>query len=83
MSDKYVFLLVLVDVKHKTIVAYKLVEEETEEVVYDFLREATCNQPRNAITSDLKMEYRKPIAQLKFKHQFLHISFKTEYSKAY
>ena len=83
MSGKYVFLLVLVDVKHKTIVAYKLVEEETEEVVYDFLREATCNHPRNAITTDLKIEYRKPIAQLKFKHQFLHISFKTEYSKAY
>ena len=63
MSDKYVFLLVLVDVKHKSIVAYKLVEEETEEVVYDFLREATRNQPRNTITIYLKMEYYKTIAQ--------------------
>jgi hypothetical protein len=45
ISDDCVFLLVLVDVKHKTIVAYKLVEKETEEVIYNFLREATVNQP--------------------------------------
>ena len=70
MSDDYVFLLVLVDVKHKTIVAYKLVEKETEEVIYNFLRDVTVNQPRIAITTDLKIEYRKPIVRLNFKHQF-------------
>ena len=70
MSDKYVFLLVLVDVRHKTIVSYRLVEKETEDVIYDFLREATRNQPRIAITTDLKVEYRRPIDKLGFKHQF-------------
>ena len=70
ISDDHIFLLVLVDVKHKTIVAYKLVEKETEEVIYNFLREATHNQPRIGITTDLKIEYRNPIAKLNFKHQF-------------
>lgn len=77
ISDDYVFLLVLVDVKHKTIVAYKLVEKETEEVIYNFLREATVNQPWIGITTDLKMEYRNPITKLNFKHQFCIFHAKT------
>ena len=76
LSDKWVFLLALVDTLHDTIVAYKVVEHETEEEVYEFLREATRNQPRIAITTDLKKEYLKPISDLKFKHQFCLFHFK-------
>ena len=76
LSDKWVFLLVLVDTLHDTIVAYKVVKHENEQEVYNFLREATLNQPRIAITTDLKKEYRRPINNLKFKHQFCLFHFK-------
>ncbi|WP_323736513.1 hypothetical protein PXD04_00645 [Methanosphaera sp. ISO3-F5] len=42
-------MLVLVDVSYDTIVAYKVVEDETEEEVLKFLKEATSNQERKAI----------------------------------
>ena len=76
ISDKYVFLLALVDVCHDTIVAYKVVEHETEEEVLKFLKEATSNQDRIAITTDLKPEYMSPINALGFKHQFCKFHFK-------
>lgn len=49
--------MVLIDVKHKIVVSYKLVEEEIDEVIYDFLRVFTDNSPRIAITTDLKREF--------------------------
>ena len=76
LGDKWVFLLTLVDTSHNTVVAYKIVEEETEEEVYKFLREATLNQPRKGITTDLKKEYRRPIDKLGFEHQFCLFHFK-------
>ena len=76
LNDKWVFLLVLVDTLHDTVVAYKVVEHETEQEVYKFLREATRNQKRIGITTDLKKEYQKPINDLKFKHQFCIFHFK-------
>lgn len=80
LSDEYVYLLVLIDTVHRCVVAYKIVEEETEEVIYDFLREATRNQDRIAITTDLKQEYRKPISDLKFTHQFCVFHAKKSYN---
>ena len=44
----------MADTLHDTIVAYKIVEHETKEEVYKFLSETTRNQPRIAITTDLK-----------------------------
>ena len=76
LNDKWVFLLVLVDTLHDTVVAYKVVEHETEQEVYKFLREATRNQKRIGITTDLKKEYQRPINDLKFKHQFCIFHFK-------
>ena len=81
ISEKYVFLLTLIDVCHDTVVAYKVVEHETEEEVKKFLEEATRNQDRTAITTDLKPEYRKPINDLKFKHQFCKFHFKQNNNK--
>lgn len=81
ISDKYVFLLALVDVCHDTIVAYKVVEHETEEDVLNFLKEATSNQDRIAITTDLKPEYMSPINALGFKHQFCKFHFKQNNNK--
>lgn len=75
-GDKWVFLLALMDVSHNTLVSYKIVEKETEEEVYNFLREATRNQPRKGITTDLKHEYRRPIDRLNFEHQFCLFHFK-------
>lgn len=70
ISDKYIYFFALFDVKHHTLVDYKIVKEENSEEVYKFLREATRNQPRIAITTDLHIAYRKPIQELGFKHQF-------------
>ena len=81
ISDKYIFLLTLIDVCHDTVVAYKVVEHETEEEVRKFLEEATKNQERISITTDLKQEYRKPINELKFKHQFCIFHFKQNINK--
>ena len=81
LSNKWVFLLALMDVCHDTIVAYKIVEHETEKEVYKFLSQATQNQPRIAITTDLKQDYRKPISDLKFEHQFCHFHFKQNVNK--
>lgn len=66
INDKYVFLLALLDVCHDTIVAYKVVEDETEEEVLNFFTEATSNQDRIAITADLKPEYMSSINVLGF-----------------
>lgn len=63
-------LLTLVDVCHDPIVAYKVVEHETEEVL-KFLTETSFNQERKAITTDLKPEFRTPINSLCFNHQFV------------
>lgn len=52
-----------------------------KEEVRKFLEEATRNQDRNAITTDLKPEYRKPINDLKFKHQFCKFHFKQNNNK--
>ena len=70
IGDKYIYFFALFDVKHHTLVDYKIVEEENSKTVYDFLREATRNQPRKSITTDLHFAYRKPIQDLGFKHQF-------------
>ena len=69
-EGKFVYLLVLLDAVYNTIVSYQLVESETEEVVYKFLRDATRNNDCLSITTDLKEEYRKLINDLGFKHQF-------------
>ena len=81
ISDKWVFLLALVDACHDTIISYKVVEQETEEEIYKFLRESTRNQPRIAITTDLKHEYKTPINQLGFKHQYCIFHFKQNINK--
>lgn len=81
VSDKWVFLLALVDACHDTIISYKIVEHETEEEIYNFLRESTRNQPRIAITTDLKHEYKRPIDKLGFKHQFCVFHFKQNINK--
>ena len=70
ISDNYVYFFALFDVHHKTLVDYKIVKEENSTEVYNFLRNATLNQPRKAITTDLHIAYRKPIQDLAFKHQF-------------
>lgn len=75
------FLLALVDACHDTIISYKVVEQETEEEIYKFLRESTRNQPRIAITTDLKYEYKTPINQLGFKHQYCLFHFKQSINK--
>ncbi|RAP48741.1 MAG: hypothetical protein BZ136_04545, partial [Methanosphaera sp. rholeuAM74] len=62
-------------------VAYKVVEHETEEEVRKFLEDATKNQDRIAITTDLKPEYRTPINDLKFLHQFCKFHFKQNNNK--
>lgn len=69
-EGKFVYLLVLLDAVYNTIVSYKLVESETKEEIYNFIRDATKNMNRIAITTDLKEEYRKPLNDLGFKHQF-------------
>lgn len=81
LGDKYVFLLVLIDARHRTVISYQLVEKESEEVIYDFIRKSTFNQPRKAITTDLKIEYRKPINKLGFKHQFCKFHAKQNINK--
>jgi len=62
-------------------VDYKIVKEENSETVYDFLRKATLNQPRKAITTDLHFAYRKPIQDLGFKHQLCEFHTKQNINK--
>ena len=64
------YLLVLFDDKLNIPIAFKLVESETEEVIMDFIKKATRNQPHKCITTDLKLEYQRAIWKLDFKHQF-------------
>ncbi|MDO4963839.1 MAG: hypothetical protein Q4E75_07090 [bacterium] len=81
LKNKYSFLLVLFDSEYNTVVSYKLVENESEKEIYEFLRSATRNQPCKAITTDLKREYRKPINQLGCKHQFCEFHSKQNINK--
>ncbi|WP_323736786.1 hypothetical protein PXD04_02130 [Methanosphaera sp. ISO3-F5] len=81
ISDNYVYFFVLFDVHHKTLVDYKIVKEENSTEVYNFLRNATLNQPRKAITTDLHIAYRKPIQDLGFKHQFCEFYAKQNINK--
>ena len=81
ISDKYIYFFALFDVQHQTLVDYKIVEEENSKTVYDFLRKATHNQPRKAITTDLHFAYRKPIQDLGFKHQFCEFHTKQNINK--
>ncbi|WP_323736288.1 hypothetical protein PXD04_10455 [Methanosphaera sp. ISO3-F5] len=81
ISDNYVYFFALFDVHHRTLVDYKIVEEENSTEVYNFLRNATLNQPRKAITTDLHIAYRKPIQDLGFKHQFCEFHTKQNINK--
>ena len=81
ISDNYIYFFALFDVQHRTLVDYKIVEEENSKTVYDFLREATRNQPRKSITTDLHFAYRKPIQDLGFKHQFCEFHTKQNINK--
>lgn len=53
-----------------TIVAIDIYSNESEKNVKEFLSKSTQNQKRISITTDLKIDYRIPINQLRFKHQF-------------
>lgn len=81
LSKNYVYFLALFDVHHRTLVDYKIVEHETSEEVYKFLHDATLNQPRIAITTDLHNAYRKPIQDLGFQHQFCEFHIKQNINK--
>lgn len=81
ISDKYCYFFALFDVYHRTLVDYKIVKAENSKTVYNFLREATRNQPRKAITTDLHFAYRKPIQDLGFKHQFCEFHAKQNINK--
>ena len=51
-------------------VSFDLASNESKKTIKKFLEKSTHNQKIIAITTDLKEEYRLPIAQLEFKHQF-------------
>ena len=53
-----------------TIVAMKIYSDESKKNVKEFLTKSTQNQERISITTDLKIDYRQPITDLKFKNQF-------------
>lgn len=70
INGKWNYLLSLFDVKQNTLVSVDLVPNESEKTIKNFLTKSTKNQKRIAITTDLKIEYRRPITELRFKHQF-------------
>lgn len=69
-NGEWWYLLSLFDVKQNTLVSVDLVPNESEKIIKNFLTKSTKNQKRIAITTDLKIEYRRPITKLGFKHQF-------------
>ena len=64
------YLLALFDVKQNTVVSIDLYPNESEKNIKHFLTKSTRNQKKIAVTTDLKLEYRRPITKLGFKHQF-------------
>ena len=70
INGKWKYLFALYDQKMNTIVAIDIYSNESEKNVKEFLSKSTQNQKRISITTDLKIDYRIPINQLRFKHQF-------------
>ena len=64
-----------------TIVAIDIYPNESEKNVKEFLSKSTQNQKRISITTDLKIEYRITINQLRFKHQFCKFHTKQKLNK--
>lgn len=70
IKGEWNYLFALSDTKMNTIVAREIYSDESKKNVKEFLTKATQNQERISITTDLKRDYRQPITDLKFKHQF-------------
>ncbi len=70
IDGEWYYLLALFDIELNTIVNYEIVESEDEKTLKQFIEKSVANQNVKAITTDLKREYRKPINELGFKHQF-------------
>lgn len=69
INGKWKYILALFDLKLNTIVSFDIASNESQKTIYNFLDKSTRNQNRISITTDLKREYRLPIARLGFKHQ--------------
>ena len=75
------YLYALMDSKYNTLVNLKMFSSEKKEEIYEFLRESTLNQPRKAITTDLKKDYGRPIDELMMDHQLCHFHLQQKINK--
>ena len=69
-NGQWKYLFALFDLGLNTIVSKELVDSETVDNVYSFLKKSLTNQDKFCIITDLKYEYRIAIDRLKVKQQF-------------